>query len=323
MANTIKTTASVRIGFEAQTSAPALTLEYHIGNFKFGRGVPVRLYPDVPAKLAATKGSATPGESRVEAVEEVVAFSGKTASLKRPRGFDFTITPVIDIAFDFDGNPVLPVVFYDADNDELVADIPFQGAVKAAYSAPYQLIYYVPDESYARQADGSILLSEWGYGTLYAFYQGESASLEMTVEEDTPAQWREVYRVVSDIVLDPDGAWEKPPGWDDNPRDGSFPIGSHRIDPDNSFTDERLHEIGDVSKIGEVSTIWRRFYAPLLDPYKTAGTSFTPKFYLRWAALPSAAEDPDGIWRAAFGRVDKAAVQAALSSRFPGIEVRA
>lgn len=317
-----KSTASLPIGFETPTSKLALTLEVHIGNFQYGRGIPVRLYPNVPAKLAATKGSAELGESRVEAVAEIVAFSGKTASLKRPRGNGFVIKPVDDIVFDFDGNPVKPVVHYDADNDELLADIPFQGAVSVSYNAPYRLIYYVADQRYALQADGSRLLAEWGYGTLYAFYQGESASLEMTLEEEAATQWREAYRVTSDIVLDPDGAWEKPPGWDDNPKVGTFPVGDHEIDPDNAFTDERLHEIGDVSKIGQVSTIWRRFNAPLLDPYKTAGGSFTPKYYLRWAPIPSTTEDPDGIWRAAFGRVDKAAVLADLNVRFPGIAVR-
>lgn len=317
-----KSAASLGIDYQAPRDSPALTLETHIGNFQFGRGIPVRLYPDVPAKLAATKGTATLGESRVEAVNEIVAFSGKTAGLKRPRGNGFTIAPSTDIAFDFDGKSVDPVVHYDSDADELVANIPFHGAVAVSYSAPYRLIYYVAELSYAAQADGSLLLSEWGYGTLYAFYRGESASIELTLEEDNPTQWREVYRVVSDIVLDPEGAWEKPPGWDENPKVGTFPVGDHKIDPDNAFTDERLHQIGDVSRIGQVGTIWRRFNSPLLDPYKTAGLSFTPKYYLRWAALPSAAEDPDGIWRAAFGRVDKAAVLADLKTQYPGIVVR-
>lgn len=317
-----KSTASLPIGFQSPTSKLALTLEIHIGNFQYGRGIPVRLYPDVPAKLAATKGTAELGESRVEAVAEIVAFNGKTAGLKRPRGTGFIIKPVDDIAFDFDGNPVNPVVHYDADNDELFSDIPFQGAVEVSYNAPYRLIYYVADQRYAIQADGSKLLSAWGYGTLYAFYHGESASLEMTLEESTPSQWMEVYRVVSDKVRDPDGVWEKPPGWDDNPKVGTFPVGDHEIDPDMSSDESWPHEIGDISKIGQISSIWHRYYVPLLDPYKTAGMSFTPKFYLQWASPPAVREDPDGVWRAAFGQVDKAAVLADLQAKYPGIAVR-
>jgi hypothetical protein len=297
-------------------------LETHQGNFQYGKGTPLRLYPDVKAKLAATKGTIESGESRVEKVSEIVAFSGKTASLKRPRGNSFSISPVPGILFDVNGNTVSPTVHYDSDNDELISDIPFYGAVKVEYNAPYRILYYNPDQSYAIQADGSLFLKEWGWGTVYAFYQGESASIELTLEEDTPSQWREVYRVVSDIVLDKDGAWEKPPGWDNNPKDGSFPVGSHTIDPDNSFTDERIHEIGDVSKIGEVSTIWRRFSASILDPYKTSGIPYTPKYYLKWASLPSESEDPDGVWRAAFGRVDKSAVLADLKVKYPGITVK-
>lgn len=314
--------SSATIEFNAEPFNGSLTLEYHIGNFQFGKGTPVRLYPNVNAKLAATKGTAELGETRIENVNEIVDFSGSTGSLKRPNGTNFIISPVLDISFDKQGNTVNPVVHYDSDNDQLVSDIPFYGAVSVSYDAAYKLIYYNPDLKYSLQNDGSYLLSEWGYGTLYAFYEGQSAKLEMKYEEDNPTQWMEFYRVVSDIVLDPDGSWEKPPNWDDNPKDGSFPVGDHDIDPDNSFTDERLHEIGDVSKIGQVASFWRRFYAPLLDPYKTAGTSFTPKYYLKWASLPSASEDPDGIWRAAFGKADKAAILASLQQIYTGIVVR-
>lgn len=316
------TLGTLSITFGDAETIKNLQLEFHIGTYTYGRGVPIRLYPAVNAKLAATKGSAELAETRTEKVSEIVAFSGSTGNLKRERGRNFKLSVITDISFDLNGNQVYPKITYNEDQDRLESDIAFFGAVQADYDVDYKLIYYLPDESYAYQSDGSKLLAEWGYGTLFVFYEGKSTSLEITLTEQENTQWREFYRVVSEIVLDNEGAWEKPDGWDANPKDGTFLVGDHDIDPDLAFTQERIHEIGDVSKVGQLSDIWRRFSAPLLDPYKTAGISFTPKYYLKWASPPNDTEDPSGTWRAAFGRVDKNTVKVDLARRYPGIEVK-
>jgi hypothetical protein len=301
----------------SKPDAPELSLEFHKGMFSFGYGIPIRLYPNVPAKLAASKGNAVFGEVREELVSEIVEFSGNVGNLKRPRGYNFIIDSELDIAFDEHGNVVYPNVTYSLSKDALVSDIFFYGAVKATYLAPYRLIYYSADNRYALQPDGSLLLSEWGYGTVYAFHEKKHAKIEVTLNIDRESQWMEIYRVTSDIVLDSEGAWEKPPGWDNSPKDGSFPIGGHVIDPDNSFTDERLHEIGDVSKIGQVTNFWRRFQIRILKPYSASGVGYHPKYYLQWASIPS---DPE--WAAAFNRVDRDEVFDGLVEMYPGITVR-
>lgn len=287
--------ASLPVGFDRRADAPPLTLEMHQGQYAEFGFVPIRLYPDVPAILRATRGAAHFGELRAESVEEIVEFSGgKTASLKRPNPNDDIAFESIGVAFDADGNPVEPALHYDADAREAVADVPFHGAARAIYTANYRLIYYAYDAAFD-PFSGAYTLSA---GTVYAFYRNESAQIDVGIETEQTRQYVECYRVYSKMVLDPDGAWEMPPNW---PQDGDYPDlpQTEPRDPDNSFTDSRPHRIAEVNKIGAI--IWRWYSVPRLQPY-IGMANYKPKFFIKFA------DAPDKSWQPAFSRVDKAAI---------------
>lgn len=299
-------TANLAVSFGARSSNLSLSLELHHGQYSEYGSIPVRLYPPVEATLRATRGTAHFGEALSENVDEILSFDGgKTASLKRPMAQNIVFYS-IQIAINYDGDDVFPTLHYDPDADQVVSDIPFYGAFRAVYDAPYRLIYYRYDADYSQYGGGGLTLSS---GTLYAFYNGASAKIDIGFDSSESPFVVELYRVYSNIVLDPDGAWEEPPGW---PDDGSYP--DHpQIEPrdkDNAFTDERKHRIGYVNKLGSVSWTW--FSSFNLKPYEGL-LKYTPKYKIRWA------DPPDKTWDKAFSMVRKGEIQADLAKSFPGL----
>lgn len=298
-----RVTASLTVALDAAPAAASLALEMHHGPAAEYGFIPIRLYPPVEAKVRATRGTAHLGEIRTEEVEEIISFSGsKTATLKRP-GVTWAAFYSLQLAFDADGNEVYPALRYDAARGEVVADVAFYGAFRAVYRVDYRLVYYRYEVD--SLISGAVVLS---LGMVYAFFQGASASIEIGMDSDS-SFLTEIYRVYSKIVLDPKGAWEMPPNW---PNDGKFPTHPQveELDPDNSFTDERKHRIGYITKSGVLFSDW--FSAPNLNPEIGAG-NYHPKYFIKWASAP------DGSWTDAFDTVKKGDIQTELASVFPGL----
>lgn len=316
-----KLSAQTTVSFRQTQETLRLSLEYHVGPFQEGRGTPLRLYPDVPATLRATKGTVVAGETRVEECDEIISFSGSdTATLKRPMAYAITFEST-NIAFDSEGNTVNPDLHYDGDNDKIISSIPFYGGFRVTYKANYTVLYYTPITTYTYYADGSIAWYRQ-FGTVYAFYNGASVSMDVETTVSSSNEYMEFYRVISKIVLDQDGAHEMPPNWEDNPPDGHYPNMStdHDLDPDNSFTDERIHELGEANKFGSINTLRHRYSTSNLDPY-TVGSVYTPKYKVKWGTVNSSglSEDEVNTWNQAFARINKDQLLIDLGKRFPGI----
>ncbi|HRD65724.1 MAG TPA: hypothetical protein PKY50_06165 [Candidatus Competibacter sp.] len=300
---TTKQSASLSVEFNPPAPDVVLALEMHLGPYAEYGFIPIRLYPDVSATLRATRGTAHLGETRVEALDEILDFGGgKTARLKRPNPNDDVVFYSLDVAFDSAGNEVYPTLHYDPDTGEAVSDVSFHGAVRVTYTANYRLVYYRYDVDYDPISGGLTLSS----GIVYAFYLGESAQIDVGIESAQSQQYVECYRVYTKVVLDPDGAWELPPGWTE---DGSYPDHPEieARDPDNSFTDERPHRIALINKIGSI--VWRWYHVPIVQPY-VLQPSYRPKFFIKFATPPS------DEWKAAFSRVNKSAIMADVAAAY-------
>lgn len=321
--------ATTTVNFTETSDNLNLSLEYHVGPYNpayYGKGTPIRQYPFIsnfPGPVfACTRGTITIGEVRVEDVDELIEFSGSnTANVKRPKPSGVNISTTLAsstnpripnrISFDKEGHDVYPIVHYDYDNDQLVSNIAFYGAIRVTYQATYQVIYYLPDSQYTQLADGSLAVStEWG--TVFVFYNGSSAKMEVSCNVADTKDRVEYYRVVVTTVLDQDGSHEAPPNW---PTSGDYGIqGVDDLDPDSSFTYDRAFEIGTVDKLGTVITIQNRFSTTLLDPYAGSGISWTPKYKVKWASVPD-----EMVWKHAFAAVNRNAVWADLQARWTGI----
>lgn len=260
-----------------------LALERHFGFTGFKRGIPFRQYPPVPAKLVCSKGTIDPTpEYRSSDENEVVIFSGsKTANLKRPQATAVTYSMISDIAFNENGDVVYPVITFDADENALVSNVAFYGGVNVRYQAPYLLYFYEFKTDIDPVSNG---VTFYGGDVIHAFYKKHHAELTMEMDFKRSQQWLPFYTVTTKIVLDELGIWEYPKNWetadqsnylkkqDDPSRTnrgmGLFPDWStYAIDPDLSFTDTRVHQIGEYDVMGRVRSSIPNNILHIQEPY--------------------------------------------------------
>jgi len=296
-------------------------------------------------KVEVTVGSVERGPSYEIPIREALKFSNSSsANLKYPNAFSVSITPKVMLMEKRDSNnrrtivPATGVTYkFDADKAAVVAtkpsgplalgnvkdvEVKVYGVVFVSYTATLRILYYKPNLD-GQNFGGEVVLS---LGTIYAYHDYDVATQEMEVDPDNDdPTYVEYARVYSKIVLDTDGAWEAPPGWPENttyPIAGVGPPGG--LDPDNSFTDERVHEIIYVYTSGRLD--YERFSTNLLRPY--VGTfNYNPEYFIRFGSPPTATSDPKEewiltqqgkTWGSVFLDVNKDQILSSITSRYPG-----
>lgn len=271
--------------------------------------IKLRLFPAVEALLRATAGTVVFAETRIRrVVYEILAFRGDNRVRTRypiSGGFSWQS---LNLAFDRQGRTVQPVITHDLLTSEVIADQAFYGGVRVAYDAAYRVIDYTPEIHWNPQiASGGAVIVQTGM--VLAYYQGQIATLSVEAEFGEPsAQYVELYRVISHIVLDPDGAWEEPPGW---PEENKYPTtNAEGPDPDNSFTDERPHEIARINTLGQIDI--SNYYVSWAKPY-TGASNYRPRYRLRRGVAPEGYQE-------AFAVVDWGQIRQRLARLYPGLE---
>jgi hypothetical protein len=167
----------------------------------------------------------------------------------------------------------------------------------------------------------------------------------MEMDISSSPDFVEYARVVSKIVLDPQGVWEFPINWQstydnnrqlvgdersDYPADGTFDGYSDTVDGGNCFVDERVHLIIEVSSFGSLKYLdfnnGGDGYWAWENPY-FGNADYNPIYEIRFAEPPggskaSNAEDFRhaqlfGSWREVFLKVDKKELIEKLQTEYP------
>lgn len=323
-----------------------LSLERHTGFTGLKTGIPFRQYPQCPANLVSSHGTITKTpEYRVSDETEVVVFSGSnTASLKRSVATSVQADVVSGVSFDETGKVVYPTVTYDESKNQLVSDIAFYGAVNVTYQAPYSLHFY-EFETEQSVLGGTTIYSD----KIHAFYKKNHAELEMAMEFNLTSQWLPLYKVTSQIVLDELGVWEYPPNWattdtanktktQDDPNrterpEGEFPgWTTHKIDPNMSFTDDRVHQIAEYDILGRIRISTPNEIIDVQEPYWSSVITFYSlanrnpplvQFHLKWATKPTWKKSmsySEQNWMDAFLSIDSNKIKAELEADYPNIK---
>ena len=341
MSEVIASTLSVT--FDSGDGSNGLLLERHIGFTGLAIGVPIRLYPPCEAKLVCAYGRISDlPESRVSDENEVVTFSGsKTANLKKPGATNVSIEMLRQISFDENGNVIYPTVTFDYANQQLISDKAFYGAVRVTYQCAYYLYFYLfATNDYDR--GGAVL---YGDDTIHAFYRKNHAELKMENSFKKVSQWLPLYTVTSNIVLDDHGVWEYPMNWEgtdqanktktqDDPNrakrgKGTFPgYSDYEIDPDMSFTDERVHQTGKYDYLGFVRVDIPNEILTPQEPFSNAytfqqlGRMNKIRFHLKFASKPvwkKGMSYDEMHWIQAWASIDKTAIYEELKEDYPNI----
>ena len=345
MSNRKSTALTVEFQTELTSQSDKIELDHHSGFTGLKRGIPFRYYGRSGVKLACSYGTISQiPELRVSDEKEVVSFSGdRTASLKRPIAVSVSCSLVAGLAFDVRGNSVHPVITWNSGKQQLESDIVFYGAADVVYQAPYELYFY--EFFTAPITGGGVTL--YGNDTIHAFRGKAHATLDMKMDFDIKSTWMPCFEVITKIVLDAQGTWEYPINWrgvdqenkgknlDDASRKarpmGTFPnYTAYEIDPDNSFTDRRIHLIGTYDILGRVRT--ERFHEMMIPqaPYRyNSNRSFYDLaqgglifFSLEWAKKPDwkpGMTFDERSWAQAYLSIDKVEILNDLTRQFPGL----
>lgn len=334
--------ASLVVAFDSEShSNDSISLELHRGFAGLRTGIPFRVYPQVEARLVCEYGTISLGQQRFSDENELVVFTGSaTANLKRPLAINVSLE-FVSVAWDESGSLKTPVLSWDAENQRVVADRAFYGAIRARYDAPYNLHHYTFKTEFSPATSQTIIYSD----TILAFYRTATAELKMDVGIDASFEWRPLYKVTRRIVTDELATWEYPPVWathdansrgksPDDPSIPSRPIGSfgdwsnHEIDPDHSFTDERQHLFAEYNRLGRLRISER--LVEVLEPYRRSGLSFQSladrglvQFWFERIAKPTfipSQSDHEADWYAAFQSFDWNEILEELNSDYPNIK---
>ncbi len=317
------------------------------------------LYLNFPMEYIASVGIAKAGEYMPQIVYgEGVTFSGSaSAQLKYPNATNVTIDVGRSLFMretKLNGRRFFERVavglVYDPKTGSVATDdgMPVYGAASASYEAIYQLVYYKPEVLDRRSFNAGSGLS-FSLGSLFAYNESGFATLDMELDTASTPDWIEYARVSSKIVLDPKGVWEFPPNWestyqgnkqkigdqrDDYPADGEFPSASDTVDGGNSFVDERVHLIVEVSSSGALR--YRDFnnggsgFFGWEQPYFGSRT-YQPIYEIKFADPPGGAKATSAedfarsqynrTWRNVFVEVDKAELIDKIRREYPGATV--
>ncbi len=270
-----RVTGTVTAGFRDDTDGTGgfgLRMEVDPGVTPFGV-TNVRLFPDVSAILRANIGTVIESGSRVLEIErEVIQFSGKTASTRFPINILRSVTEFGAI-FDKEGNSLSPSFSLTNGGLQVNEEAEVFGALEVEYQSTYQLLRYTGE------IDGTIVT----LGSILAFFDGSVSTFQIPVPsfEDDEDDIREIYRRVSEMIVQELGQFEVPEGWTGAAGSPTFPSGN----PNGSLPSllvERIHEKGYVN-LDTNSTIRRDIVITNAPPFNLT-PSFTPEQVLKIAS---------------------------------------
>lgn len=258
----------------------------------------LRLYPAVPATVFVSRGSfiyKTKYSRRVE--DEILRFDNSdSVKLQYPYvgGFDFTVDGKM---FDLDGLEVNPTFFMEGNN--VRSSQPCFGFVNAKYVTDYHLYEYTFEVQTGSSATGPQSAKTLGFvitrpATMYAVYQGKSASIDLTNRFNILNENRQLYQITSKklVPVEPADNDETDVGFEfpfsstaEWPAITTFPGNLEVPGKDEAVAFSRVHETGYLTERGTIRV--EGFYVSMGKPYvggnvsswgEVSGTNFTPKF---------------------------------------------
>jgi hypothetical protein len=326
--------------FSDEAGQSKITLQQMTTRFDGEGFLYARCFPSDGVSFKASAGSVTTAEAIQQSVNEGLKFSNSSRSaLKFAGASNVAITPFILMkkVKDQQGNVQIVEASdvrlrYDQETNEVVAEsgvgdeiksIAIYGACFVTYHATYRVLNYKP--GMVKYPRGGVLFQ---IGTIFGYNNQDVATLDMELDLSSAPDWIEYARVTSKVVLDAEGTHEAPIGWPENTQHDN----GKELDPDNSFTDERLHCIVHINTAGRLryedfsnggSDYWAWF-----DP-KFGYSTWDPEYQLKLSDPPggtkaNSAEDfkydlNNRTWRDVFLDVDKDEVLEKLNLEYPGI----
>lgn len=265
-------TSSLLVPFGSGSGEGVLTLENYQSVFVGLGSLALALHDTIPTgsvQLFTTAGTVADVNLVVQKkVKAAFVQMSNSSTLEIPNGVAYTVL----FAIDSNGVP-LDVVEVSRSATEAKFSQPFYGLVKVAeHTIDVRILKYTPSQTTIQNLVSTAFGVSVTYGTVAAFKDGRLATCE--VEPPTVsngADELEVYRIESQSLINPEGEWEMPDGWPDNP---TYPTGATPPRPRIGVVTTRVHEVGMVTSEGYFYS--REFDVAIAKPYFGNVTAYTP-----------------------------------------------
>lgn len=353
------TTATLSVSYSESTSTGKITLQQMTKDFTTHdpmTGQPALViwcFPTDVEKFWTTVGSLRVGEIRdIPGIQrETLKFTNSnSASIKYPNATILSMTllgtAVKRVKNNYDEWEIQDSYPEFTFKDQTVlASENFYGACMVDYTAQCKVLYYTPSYNIQSQTLGSYSITTT-VGSIFALKDDLVEVLDVQLDLKSTKDRVEFARVSSKIVLDSRGAWEFPDSWNstytsnkkkDPDQRSAYNIGtftgySYQIDPDESFTDTRVHMIIYVDSSGHLT--YEDYnnggdgYWAWYNPY-FGSSNYDPVYELTWSTAPGGEKASSAeafqydlnhtTWRDVFLKVDKNKIKEDMTKAFPNI----
>ena len=270
-----------------------------------------RVYPPVVERVAVSSGELTREATGRRASFDRLVFSGNDFAALNYWTDKPPAVLYQEVFFSDAGESAAGVSFHwDAERNGYAASEPVHAVLQVLYEAPYQTYLYLFDHGLPLSAIGlypNVLDVDGLRPSLaIAYNHGRTVTLDLEPPDGEGSRYVELYSVVSDVVVDEDGAWEKPEGYPDNT---DFPGGIPGPLAVGGLLSERVHETAAITSAGLIDE--RRLWVTAEQPF-VGSSSYQPAWRLRRGNPP---EGFKTIWL----DVDWNGLETALQDRYPGI----
>lgn len=302
---------SITVGFDKDSGDKKgqlkITNDY---GTRYGHEYRFRIWPAVSATVVTNNGIVYPipngGPYSVTGQEYVTFSNSDTATTDYPM-VEVLGASVAGGALDSEGQPV--GISFTFENGELKASQPFYGGAVVSYVSSYYIWGWAPVITGSAWWNRSQTSFDYAIQIL-AFYEGASATHEVSYGSVEVNDYMEAYKVTSEYIADKDGQWELPPNW---PTDNEYPADNEEGPNLKAFQKlKRTHEILTVSYSGVTSL--DRQHVTWLKPYTNSNLSYDPVYsYQKGTAR-------DGF-ESVFLDLNWSSIESSVQSRYPGITI--
>jgi hypothetical protein len=170
------------------------------------------------------------------------------------------------------GNKIIPNIVFNPETQRFETDQKVWGFAQIKYQSSYQTLIYMPEKSNGIPVYGHILS---GIGKSFAFFKVPPPNL-FTQNKFV------IYEVVSEYLVNADGAWECPVDWPN----GSYSYTQAPPDVEGTLKIQRVHRTGFVDNFTISFSTKEHFW---FKPYFADG-NYKPQYILKKAGKPT---DPE------------------------------
>lgn len=206
---------------------------------------------------------------KTQKMVEMLAFNGTDSLQSKYPIYSVSEIKPIKTFLTETGNRITPTIIFNPDTQRFETDQKVWGFAQIKYLSQYQNLIYTPEKASGTPIYGHILS---GIGKTFTFYKVPPPNLYVQNKFV-------IYEVISEYLVNADGAWECPRDWPN----GNYSTSQAPPDVEGTLKAQRVHRTGYVDNF-TISFIPKEHF--WFKPYFADG-NYKPQYIFKKAGKPT------------------------------------